>query len=220
MSMAFSRWSWDRAVVSASNHFPQFADGSIFQLPFFFLQAVSSKLFRKIHCVIHFCTTTTWRIQMMCMWCERVWKPPLPFQKRKHWNSLDHDIIRNHCQTASICRTWQMSIGNVLVSGEIQFDASSDGSIWHFIESHVIFSALTVKQYTMTIYHMSCTNQMGPASNPWAVVDPQLRVYGVSGLRVIDASVSKYQIVCRKLWNDNKIFILFPFIFSANHTER
>lgn len=46
-----------------------------------------------------------------------------------------------------------------------------------------------VKQYTMTIYHMSCTAQMGPPTNPWAVVDPQLRVYGVSGLRVIDASI-------------------------------
>lgn len=44
----------------------------------------------------------------------------------------------------------------------------------------------------MTIYHMSCTAQMGPSTNPWAVVDPQLRVYGVSGLRVIDASICEY----------------------------
>lgn len=51
---------------------------------------------------------------------------------------------------------------------------------------------ILVKQYTMTIYHMSCTAQMGPATNPWAVVDPQLRVYGVTGLRVIDASISEY----------------------------
>lgn len=46
-----------------------------------------------------------------------------------------------------------------------------------------------VRQYTMTIYHMSCTAKMGPANDPWAVVDPQLRVYGIKGLRVIDASI-------------------------------
>ncbi|KAI9582207.1 hypothetical protein GQX74_015330 [Glossina fuscipes] len=46
-----------------------------------------------------------------------------------------------------------------------------------------------IRQYTMTIYHMSGTVKMGPPSDPWAVVDSQLRVYGVPGLRVIDASI-------------------------------
>lgn len=46
-----------------------------------------------------------------------------------------------------------------------------------------------IRQYTMTIYHVSCTAKMGPANDPMAVVDPELRVYGIEGLRVIDASI-------------------------------
>jgi choline dehydrogenase len=40
-----------------------------------------------------------------------------------------------------------------------------------------------------TIFHPVGTARMGPASDPLAVVDPQLRVQGISGLRVVDASV-------------------------------
>lgn len=45
------------------------------------------------------------------------------------------------------------------------------------------------RSYTATIYHPVGTAKMGPPSDPMAVVDPQLRVYGVKGLRVIDGSI-------------------------------
>ncbi|MBL8320186.1 MAG: GMC family oxidoreductase N-terminal domain-containing protein [Burkholderiaceae bacterium] len=40
-----------------------------------------------------------------------------------------------------------------------------------------------------TIFHPVGTCRMGPRRDPMAVVDPRLRVHGVSGLRVADASV-------------------------------
>lgn len=46
-----------------------------------------------------------------------------------------------------------------------------------------------IRQYTVTIYHPVGTCKMGPYWDPEAVVDPQLRVYGIRGLRVIDASI-------------------------------
>ncbi len=45
------------------------------------------------------------------------------------------------------------------------------------------------RSYTATIYHPVGTAKMGLPDDPMAVVDPQLRVYGVSGLRVIDGSI-------------------------------
>jgi len=38
-------------------------------------------------------------------------------------------------------------------------------------------------------HHASCTNKMGTADDPLAVVDPSFRVIGTRGLRVVDASV-------------------------------
>ena len=46
-----------------------------------------------------------------------------------------------------------------------------------------------IRHFTFTIYHPTGTCKMGPANDPTAVVDPRLRVYGVKGLRVVDASI-------------------------------
>lgn len=46
-----------------------------------------------------------------------------------------------------------------------------------------------MKTITNTIYHHCGTCKMGPAHDPEAVVDPRLRVYGIRGLRVVDASI-------------------------------
>lgn len=47
----------------------------------------------------------------------------------------------------------------------------------------------TAKQRGTTIFHPAGTCRMGPASDPGAVVDDELRVHGMEGLRVIDASI-------------------------------
>ena len=40
-----------------------------------------------------------------------------------------------------------------------------------------------------TVYHLIGTARMGPASDPDAVVDHKLRVHGIEGLRIVDASI-------------------------------
>jgi choline dehydrogenase len=55
---------------------------------------------------------------------------------------------------------------------------TSDAQIDEFIRARV-----------ESAYHPSCTCRMGAPSDPMAVVDPQARVIGLEGLRVVDSSI-------------------------------
>lgn len=57
-------------------------------------------------------------------------------------------------------------------------DVTSDEQIDAFVRAKV-----------ESAYHPSCTCKMGRADDPMAVVDPQLRVIGIDGLRVVDSSI-------------------------------
>ncbi|KAM3963995.1 glucose dehydrogenase [FAD, quinone]-like [Aphomia sociella] len=46
-----------------------------------------------------------------------------------------------------------------------------------------------VRTLTATLHHQIATCRMGPNGDPKAVVDPELRVYGINRLRVVDSSV-------------------------------
>ncbi|XP_052902521.1 glucose dehydrogenase [FAD, quinone]-like [Anopheles moucheti] len=62
------------------------------------------------------------------------------------------------------------------------------GDTCHGITGDAFFKCL-IQHYSQTIYHPSGTAKMGPATDPMAVVDSQLRVHGIGGLRVVDASI-------------------------------
>lgn len=79
-----------------------------------------------------------------------------------------------------------------------------------------------IRYYSATIYHPAGTCKMGPYWDRTAVVDPQLKVYGVNRLRVIDASImpkvvsantnaavimiaEKGADLIKEAWSDNRI---------------
>ncbi|MGJ5023098.1 GMC family oxidoreductase [Bradyrhizobium oligotrophicum] len=56
------------------------------------------------------------------------------------------------------------------------------------VQSDDEFLAAATQRATTT-FHPGCSCRMGPADSTWATVDDQLRVHGLQGLRVADASI-------------------------------
>lgn len=79
---------------------------------------------------------------------------------------------------AKVWRQFNSRLHNIKIPGCKHLQFASD-AYW---ECHI-------RHISMTIYHPVGTAKMGPSSDPDAVVDPRLKVYGVHGLRVVDASI-------------------------------
>lgn len=58
-----------------------------------------------------------------------------------------------------------------------------------YVPGSDLYWECAVRTMLVTLHHQIATCRMGPVTDPYAVVDPELRVYGVDGLRVIDSSV-------------------------------
>lgn len=53
-----------------------------------------------------------------------------------------------------------------------------------------------IRHMATNILHAAATNKMGPKDDPEAVVDPELRVYGIAKLRVADSSIAPTTVAC------------------------
>ncbi|OWF37635.1 glucose dehydrogenase [FAD, quinone]-like [Mizuhopecten yessoensis] len=78
-----------------------------------------------------------------------------------------------------------------------EIGASIDPSVpmYKLCEQHLFrsdaFWMCFIRQLAVTVYHPTGTCRIGRKDDPTAVVDPQLKVKGIKGLRVVDASVMR-----------------------------
>ena len=107
-------------------------------------------------------------------------------------NPLEHPRIKQSLLTAA--RDWRKLCDGI----KIFRDLAPSTALAHFVAREMgpgpdVTNDQQLEAYTrktaVTAHHPTGTCRMGPSSDPGAVVDSRLRVFGVEGLRVIDASV-------------------------------
>lgn len=86
---------------------------------------------------------------------------------------ISQQLLKTNAMKRLNAKLW-----DIPVPGCKQFKFDSD-AYWKCAARHL----------TMTIYHLSGTCKMGPIGDLTSVVDPRLRVQGINGLRIIDASI-------------------------------
>ncbi|XP_043461786.1 glucose dehydrogenase [FAD, quinone]-like [Leptopilina heterotoma] len=78
---------------------------------------------------------------------------------------------------------------NIMMRNNYKIDRVPLAPCNKFRYNHDEYWNCTLRHHTQTEYHPVGTCKMGPRDDHNAVVDSRLRVYGIKGLRVIDASI-------------------------------
>ena len=94
-----------------------------------------------------------------------------------NWNRLQTWVGAQAMDASPFMRRW--IIENMIADGPSIADLMQDEAV---IEQWI-------RKTVLGHWHASCTCRMGPEDDPSAVTDPAGRVYGVSGLRICDASI-------------------------------
>ncbi|XP_015783745.1 glucose dehydrogenase [FAD, quinone]-like isoform X1 [Tetranychus urticae] len=120
------------------------------------------------------------------------------YMKLRSANPYDHPIIdpkylSDPYDVAVLVDSLKISTAMALSPAFDKFKPRVWPQAWYGCEKHKPYSdpffECITRSFTATIYHPVGTAKMGPADDPLAVVDPELRVHGVKRLRVIDGSI-------------------------------
>lgn len=111
----------------------------------------------------------------------------------KHPPLIDPNYLSDERDVLSIVEAMKIAITAGLSPAYRKYNTNLFETVFPGCEIYQMWSdeylACVARTYTSTIYHPVGTCRMGSPSDPNSVVDPHLRVIGVDGLRVMDASI-------------------------------
>lgn len=106
---------------------------------------------------------------------------------------IDPKYLTHPDDIHSMVEAMKISIAVGLAPSFRQYNSALFTTVFPGCEIYTLYSdaylACVARVYTSTIYHPVGTCRMGRPEDPRTVVDTQLRVKGVTGLRVVDASI-------------------------------
>ncbi|XP_052133087.1 glucose dehydrogenase [FAD, quinone]-like, partial [Frankliniella occidentalis] len=110
-----------------------------------------------------------------------------------HWPIMKHDYFESEHDLLTCIEGLKLAVELAESPAFARFNATLNprpvrGCENVTFRSDAYYECL-LRHITTTLHHQSGTCKMGPATDPDAVVDPELRVHGVRNLRVVDASI-------------------------------